>query len=130
MKTLRMKKNKKVLTSANANAHAKFCRTFWLTLGTTSTNHVTIPATIFSIATSTASNSKPKEERLKADLSKESCKMFIGGSNWDTTEDNLREYFGKYEIVTDLKIRKTLQQVDLEGSVSYLLKNLLVLMKW
>ncbi|CAI4052512.1 hypothetical protein SUVZ_15G0340 [Saccharomyces uvarum] len=47
-----------------------------------------------------------KEERLKADLSKESCKMFIGGLNWDTTEDNLREYFGKYGTVTDLKIMK------------------------
>ncbi|CAI1736793.1 hypothetical protein SEUBUCD646_0O00400 [Saccharomyces eubayanus] len=47
-----------------------------------------------------------KEERLKADLSKESCKMFIGGLNWDTTEDNLREYFVKYGTVTDLKIMK------------------------
>ncbi|CAI4763638.1 BFH_collapsed_G0048500.mRNA.1.CDS.1 [Saccharomyces cerevisiae] len=47
-----------------------------------------------------------KEERSKADLSKESCKMFIGGLNWDTTEANLREYFGKYGTVTDLKIMK------------------------
>lgn len=56
--------------------------------------------------------------------------MFIGGLNWDTTEDNLREYFGKYGTVTDLKIMKDPATGRSRGSVSYLLKNLLVLMKW
>lgn len=43
---------------------------------------------------------------VKADLSRDMCKMFIGGLNWETTEDNLRDYFSKYGAVTDLKIMR------------------------
>ncbi|CCK67826.1 Hrp1p KNAG_0A01370 [Huiozyma naganishii CBS 8797] len=43
---------------------------------------------------------------VKADISKDNCKMFIGGLNWETTEDGLREYFNKYGHVIDLKIMK------------------------
>ncbi|CCC67559.1 hypothetical protein NCAS_0A10010 [Naumovozyma castellii] len=42
----------------------------------------------------------------KADLSKECCKLFIGGLNWETTEDKLKDYFSKYGNVVDLKIMK------------------------
>ncbi|XDT43300.1 Eukaryotic RNA Recognition Motif (RRM) profile [Nakaseomyces glabratus] len=44
--------------------------------------------------------------QVKADLSRENCKMFIGGLNWETTEDGLREYFSKYGNVVELKIMK------------------------
>lgn len=43
---------------------------------------------------------------VKADLSRDICKMFIGGLNWETTEDTLRDYFSKYGKVIDLKIMK------------------------
>ena len=43
---------------------------------------------------------------IKADISKDNCKMFIGGLNWETTEDGLREYFSKYGRVVDLRIMK------------------------
>ncbi|CCF57161.1 hypothetical protein KAFR_0C01680 [Kazachstania africana CBS 2517] len=43
---------------------------------------------------------------VKADISKDNCKMFIGGLNWETTEETLRDYFNKYGHVTDLKIMK------------------------
>lgn len=43
---------------------------------------------------------------VKADLSRDICKMFIGGLNWETTEDTLRDYFTKYGRVIDLKIMK------------------------
>ncbi|CAR26834.1 hypothetical protein ZYGR_0I01060 [Zygosaccharomyces rouxii] len=43
---------------------------------------------------------------VKADLSRDICKMFIGGLNWETTEDTLRDYFSKYGRVIDLKIMK------------------------
>ncbi|CAL9733439.1 nuclear polyadenylated RNA-binding protein 4 [Monosporozyma servazzii] len=46
------------------------------------------------------------QRRVKADISKDSCKMFIGGLNWETTEEGLRNYFNKYGHVTDLKIMK------------------------
>ncbi|CCD22772.1 uncharacterized protein NDAI_0A06170 [Naumovozyma dairenensis CBS 421] len=42
----------------------------------------------------------------RADLSKESCKLFIGGLNWETTEEKLKDYFSKYGNVVDLKIMK------------------------
>lgn len=37
---------------------------------------------------------------------KEDGKMFIGGLNWDTTEDSLYEYFSKYGTVTEHLIMK------------------------
>ncbi|KAI8389010.1 related to Nuclear polyadenylated RNA-binding protein 4 [Nakaseomyces glabratus] len=46
------------------------------------------------------------DRTVKADLSKDSCKMFIGGLNWETTEDGLRDYFSKYGKVEELKIMK------------------------
>ncbi|CCE66289.1 hypothetical protein TPHA_0P01310 [Tetrapisispora phaffii CBS 4417] len=46
------------------------------------------------------------QRKVKADLSKDSCKMFIGGLNWETTEDTLRDYFNKYGSVVELKIMK------------------------
>ncbi|EDO14805.1 hypothetical protein Kpol_1076p11 [Vanderwaltozyma polyspora DSM 70294] len=49
-----------------------------------------------------ADSSRP----VKADLSKDSCKMFIGGLNWETTEETLRDYFNKYGKVVELKIMK------------------------
>ncbi|AET37807.1 Hrp1p Ecym_2050 [Eremothecium cymbalariae DBVPG len=44
--------------------------------------------------------------QVKADLSRDINKMFIGGLNWETTEDNLREYFSKYGTVTEVKIMR------------------------
>ncbi|CCD26174.2 Hrp1p NDAI_0G03970 [Naumovozyma dairenensis CBS 421] len=46
------------------------------------------------------------QQNVKADISKDSCKMFIGGLNWETTEDGLRNYFNKYGNVIELKIMK------------------------
>lgn len=46
------------------------------------------------------------QKRVKADISKDNCKMFIGGLNWETTEEGLRNYFNKYGHVIDLKIMK------------------------
>lgn len=43
---------------------------------------------------------------VKADISKDNCKMFIGGLNWETTEDGLKNYFSKYGNVVELKIMK------------------------
>ncbi|AAS51760.2 ADL160Wp [Eremothecium gossypii ATCC 10895] len=45
-------------------------------------------------------------KQVKADLSRDINKMFIGGLNWETTEDNLREYFSKYGNVTEVKIMR------------------------
>lgn len=45
-------------------------------------------------------------EHVKADISKDNCKMFIGGLNWETTEENLKDYFTKYGEVIELKIMK------------------------
>lgn len=45
-------------------------------------------------------------EHVKADISKDNCKMFIGGLNWETTEENLKDYFTKYGEVVELKIMK------------------------
>lgn len=47
-----------------------------------------------------------QQRNVKADISKDNCKMFIGGLNWETTEDGLRDYFSKYGHVIDLKIMK------------------------
>ena len=46
------------------------------------------------------------QKHVKADISKDNCKMFIGGLNWETTEEGLRNYFNKYGHVIDLKIMK------------------------
>lgn len=43
---------------------------------------------------------------VKADISKDNCKMFIGGLNWETTEDGLKNYFNKYGHVTELRIMR------------------------
>lgn len=51
-------------------------------------------------------NEKPINPAVKADLSSEIKKMFVGGLNWDTTEDDLRDYFGKYGTVENVSIRK------------------------
>ncbi|CEP62399.1 Hrp1p LALA0_S05e04786g [Lachancea lanzarotensis] len=53
-----------------------------------------------------ASQAAIQEKTNKADLSRDICKMFIGGLNWETTEDNLKDYFTKYGVVTDLKIMR------------------------
>lgn len=45
-------------------------------------------------------------KQIKADLSRDINKMFIGGLNWETTEDNLREYFSKYGAVIEVKIMR------------------------
>lgn len=36
----------------------------------------------------------------------ESCKMFVGGLNWRTTPDTLRQYFSSYGEITDCSIVK------------------------
>ncbi|KAK6201111.1 nuclear polyadenylated RNA-binding protein 4 [Scheffersomyces amazonensis] len=41
-----------------------------------------------------------------SNVGKESGKMFIGGLNWDTTEEGLVEYFSKYGEVIDYTIMK------------------------
>lgn len=43
---------------------------------------------------------------LKADLSTEITKMFVGGLNWDTSEDDLKAYFSKYGPIISVQIRK------------------------
>ncbi|XBW38474.1 hypothetical protein QEN19_004064 [Hanseniaspora menglaensis] len=43
---------------------------------------------------------------IKADLSAEITKMFVGGLNWDTSEDDLKDYFSKYGPVISVQIRK------------------------
>lgn len=47
-----------------------------------------------------------KVQRERASLSREQGKMFIGGLNWETSEDGLRLYFEKFGEVTDLTIMK------------------------
>ena len=42
----------------------------------------------------------------RADLSKDSSKLFIGGLNWETDEEKLKNYFSKYGNVVDLKIMR------------------------
>ncbi|KAL3238380.1 Hrp1p [Nakaseomyces bracarensis] len=79
-------------TDANANA-------------TTSTSTTTTNAYTNTNA-NTSSNVESGERSVRADLSKDSCKMFIGGLNWETTEDGLRDYFSKYGAVEELKIMK------------------------
>lgn len=54
----------------------------------------------------TAENNNEAQKHVKADISKDNCKMFIGGLNWETTEEGLRNYFNKYGHVIDLKIMK------------------------
>lgn len=52
------------------------------------------------------SPSAQTQNSVKADLSRENCKMFVGGLNWETTEEGLTDYFSKYGKVVDLKIMK------------------------
>ncbi|KAH3898707.1 Hrp1p SCDLUD_005031 [Saccharomycodes ludwigii] len=59
-------------------------------------------------STSTENNNSSNSDNqvVKADLSRELSKMFIGGLNWETDEDALKEYFNKYGNVIDLKIMR------------------------
>lgn len=50
--------------------------------------------------------SNASSEAQKADLSRDAGKMFIGGLDWDTTEDRLKEYFSKYGEVIDHTIMR------------------------
>ncbi|ANZ74392.1 BA75_00702T0 [Komagataella pastoris] len=50
---------------------------------------------------------KPAPDSVKADIYKsEQGKMFIGGLNWETTEETLRNYFGQFGDITDLTIMR------------------------
>ncbi|CEP21442.1 unnamed protein product [Cyberlindnera jadinii] len=60
----------------------------------------TAPATTDSLL-STSTSDKPK-----ADLSRDAGKMFIGGLDWDTTEDSLKEYFSQFGEVVDHTIMR------------------------
>ncbi|ODV96258.1 hypothetical protein PACTADRAFT_16401 [Pachysolen tannophilus NRRL Y-2460] len=42
----------------------------------------------------------------RASISRDAGKMFIGGLNWETTEESLRNYFEKYGEIIDLTIMK------------------------
>ncbi|AMD18617.1 HBL285Wp [Eremothecium sinecaudum] len=57
-------------------------------------------------ATPLTPQQQQEAKQIKADLSRDINKMFIGGLNWETTEDNLREYFSKYGAVTEVKIMR------------------------
>jgi RNA-binding protein Musashi len=46
------------------------------------------------------------EAKRKADLSREGGKMFIGGLDWDTDEDRLKEYFSQYGEVVEHTIMR------------------------
>lgn len=48
----------------------------------------------------------PPQQHQPSNVGKESGKMFIGGLNWDTTEEGLVAYFSKYGEVTDHTIMR------------------------
>lgn len=58
------------------------------------------------ISTNSDSNTPVTAGSMKADLSAEITKMFVGGLNWDTSEDDLKAYFTKYGPVVSVQIRK------------------------
>ncbi|PVH18035.1 nuclear polyadenylated RNA-binding protein 4 [Candidozyma duobushaemuli] len=50
---------------------------------------------------------QPEPSRMPpSNLGRDSGKMFIGGLNWDTTEDGLVSYFSKYGEIADYTIMK------------------------
>ena len=48
----------------------------------------------------------PPPKPAVSDIGRESGKMFIGGLNWDTTEEGLVNYFSKFGEITDYTIMK------------------------
>ncbi|KAG7660514.1 uncharacterized protein J8A68_005933 [[Candida] subhashii] len=48
----------------------------------------------------------PQVQHEPSQVGKDSGKMFIGGLNWDTTEEGLVEYFSKFGEVSDYTIMK------------------------
>lgn len=66
----------------------------------------TIPEIKQDITAAPEINQSTDNAPIKADLSSEIKKMFVGGLNWDTTEDDFRNYFLKYGPVESVSIRK------------------------
>lgn len=56
------------------------------------------------VAAPVQSNSSSNHQ--KVDLSRDAGKMFIGGLDWDTTEDRMKEYFSKFGEVIDHTIMR------------------------
>jgi len=50
--------------------------------------------------------STPNGSFKKVDLSRDAGKMFIGGLDWDTTEERMKEYFSKFGEVIDHTIMR------------------------
>jgi len=48
----------------------------------------------------------PYNTNTNNNVSNESCKMFIGGLSWQTTEESLKEYFSKYGHVTEAMVMR------------------------
>ncbi|KAH3685255.1 hypothetical protein WICPIJ_003772, partial [Wickerhamomyces pijperi] len=50
---------------------------------------------------------KQFQDPVRADIqSKDQGKMFIGGLNWETTEESMKNYFSQFGDVVDLTIMK------------------------
>ncbi|KAH3679203.1 hypothetical protein WICPIJ_008703, partial [Wickerhamomyces pijperi] len=60
------------------------------------------PQPTTSISTSEQTNTAPR----RADLSRDAGKMFVGGLDWDTSEERFRSYFSKYGEVIDYTIMR------------------------
>lgn len=63
------------------------------------------PSTSTSSSTATAPSTSALPSR-KADLSRDAGKMFVGGLDWDTSEEKFRSYFAKYGEVLDHTIMR------------------------
>ncbi|EGW31378.1 uncharacterized protein SPAPADRAFT_154438 [Spathaspora passalidarum NRRL Y-27907] len=48
----------------------------------------------------------PPVQHQPSNVGRDSGKMFVGGLNWDTTEEGLRDYFSKYGNVLDYTIMR------------------------
>ncbi|ONH69883.1 Nuclear polyadenylated RNA-binding protein 4 [Cyberlindnera fabianii] len=57
-------------------------------------------------ATATPTPELSAEETRKADLSRDAGKMFIGGLDWDTSEESMKEYFSQFGEVIDHTIMR------------------------